>query len=704
MPYSSAYETDAAGRGSLPALRIGTSPTSAAIAIGSGEQEAARLDPRDDVELAGERLDHGVDHGAQGRGIRQQRRDVAEQHARLGIVGDRADERLGAGEGGHRPTIAARDSPSACLATANVSACSTPGGMTSPDLAERTDPPTARTAAEWWRTAVIYQIYPRSFADSSGDGIGDLPGITAHLDDLADLGVDAIWLSPFQRSPQKDAGYDVSDYCDVDPLFGTLADFDAMLAAGARPRHPAHRRSRARTTPPTSTSGSRRRSPPRPAAASARATSSATARARRASCRRTTGSPSSAARPGRASSRPTARPASGTCTSSTRRSPTSTGRTRRCARSSAASCASGSTAASTASASTSPTASSRQDGLPDYVPPTDAGSMGGGESGVPYWGQDGVHEIYRDWHRLVAEYDGDRALCAEAWLPTPEQTALWVRPDEMHQAFNFAYLETEWDAAALRDVIDRVARGLRRRRRAEHVGAVEPRRRAPRVAPRADRREPAGSRHRPGLARQADPRGRPAPRPRRDDAHARPARLVLPLPGRGARPARGHRPRRRRAPGPDLVPHRTASATAATAAACRCRGRATAPAYGFSPTGAAWLPQPAEWATLARDAQAGDPASTLSLYRALLAAAPRARPRSRDARVARRATATDVVAFRNGNVTVVANLGSTPIALPDGIVIAASGPVDRSRAARRHDGVARGRLSQPTRRAEQEMG
>ena len=82
--------------------------------------------------------------------------------------------------------------------------------------------------AEWWRTAVIYQVYPRSFADSNGDGIGDLPGITSRLSALADLGVDAVWLSPFFTSPQKDAGYDVADYCDVDPLFGTLDDFDAL--------------------------------------------------------------------------------------------------------------------------------------------------------------------------------------------------------------------------------------------------------------------------------------------------------------------------------------------------------------------------------------------------------------------------------------------------------------------------------------------
>jgi alpha-glucosidase len=83
----------------------------------------------------------------------------------------------------------------------------------------------------WWKEAVIYQIYPRSFADSNGDGVGDLPGILDKLDYLAWLGVDAVWLSPFYRSPMADAGYDVSDYCDVDPLFGTLADFDRLLAA-----------------------------------------------------------------------------------------------------------------------------------------------------------------------------------------------------------------------------------------------------------------------------------------------------------------------------------------------------------------------------------------------------------------------------------------------------------------------------------------
>ena len=103
----------------------------------------------------------------------------------------------------------------------------------------------------WWKSAVVYQIYPRSFCDTDGDGVGDLEGIRRHLDDLVWLGVDAIWISPFFRSPMKDFGYDVSDFCDVAPQFGTLEDFDRLLAeAHARdlrvlidwvPSHPSDR-------------------------------------------------------------------------------------------------------------------------------------------------------------------------------------------------------------------------------------------------------------------------------------------------------------------------------------------------------------------------------------------------------------------------------------------------------------------------------
>ena len=83
----------------------------------------------------------------------------------------------------------------------------------------------------WWQTAVIYQVYPRSFQDSDGDGVGDLPGILARLPYLAELGVDALWLSPIFVSPMADFGYDIAGYTDIDPLFGSMADFDALLAA-----------------------------------------------------------------------------------------------------------------------------------------------------------------------------------------------------------------------------------------------------------------------------------------------------------------------------------------------------------------------------------------------------------------------------------------------------------------------------------------
>ena len=103
----------------------------------------------------------------------------------------------------------------------------------------------------------------------------------------------------------------------------------------------------------------------------------------------------------------------------------------------------------------------------------------------PMFDQDGVHEIYRAWHRVLADYAGDRALVAEAWVEPLSRLARYVRPDEMHQAFNFSFLTTPWDAAALRARRHRVARDQRRGRRPDHLGAVQPRRRPARDALRA---------------------------------------------------------------------------------------------------------------------------------------------------------------------------------------------------------------------------
>src|SRR5687767_9400984 len=95
----------------------------------------------------------------------------------------------------------------------------------------QTDNLAAEAPIPWWKTGVIYQIYPRSFQDSNGDGIGDLQGIASRLDYLVWLGIDAIWLSPIYLSPMADFGYDIADYTAIDPQFGTLDDFDALVHA-----------------------------------------------------------------------------------------------------------------------------------------------------------------------------------------------------------------------------------------------------------------------------------------------------------------------------------------------------------------------------------------------------------------------------------------------------------------------------------------
>lgn len=173
----------------------------------------------------------------------------------------------------------------------------------------------------WWRDAVIYQVYVRSFLDSTGDGIGDLAGVRAGMPYLKKLGVDGIWLSPFYPSPQHDHGYDVADYCDVDPLFGDLAEFDLLMTDARRlgikvlldivpnhcsSEHPWFRAALAAE----------------PGSAARARFHFADGRDRTAPSRPTTGTPCSADRPGPASPRRTATPASGTCTCSPPSSPT----------------------------------------------------------------------------------------------------------------------------------------------------------------------------------------------------------------------------------------------------------------------------------------------------------------------------------------------------------------------------------------------
>jgi alpha-glucosidase len=559
-------------------------------------------------------------------------------------------------------------------------------------------------ARQWWRDAVIYQVYPRSFADANGDGIGDIPGVTARLDHLETLGVDAVWLSPFYRSPQNDAGYDVADYRDVDPLFGTLADFDDLLAgAHARgirvivdlvPNHTSDQHAWFRAAL-AAAPGSPERS--RYVFRDGRGVDGAQAPNNWQSI---FGGPAWTRLAPRADDGPL-----------------------------------GPQWYLHLFDSTQPDLDWQQpevraefedvlrfwldrgvdgfrvdvahglvkaDGLPDWdghvemvagsaddaadestgdVEPgaPEDGSTGAGNHG-PMFDQEGVHDVYRAWHRVLAEYDGDRCLVAEAWVEPLSRLARYVRPDEMHQAFNFSFLTTGWDAPALRAVVEASYRAN------DEVGAP-----TTWVLSNHD-----VVRH-PSRLGSADPsekvNGVFATDPQPDEQlglrRARAASLLmLGLPG-SAYLYQGEElglPEHTALPADvrqDPAFFRTGG-TEAGRDGCRVPlpWSADAPGYGFGPAGDPWLPQPESFARYAADVQYGVEGSTFETYRAALALR-KAEDMGHGALAWLEAFAAsdDVIALRNQDVVVLANLGTEPVLLPRGAqVLLASGPVltDRS--------------------------
>jgi alpha-glucosidase len=526
--------------------------------------------------------------------------------------------------------------------------------------------------AEWWRSAVIYQVYPRSFADSNGDGIGDLPGITSRLDALASLGIDAVWLSPFMRSPQKDAGYDVSDYTDVDPIFGTLADFDAMVARahelGLRvlidlvPNHTSdqHKWFQAALS---ASQGSADRDfyhfkdgrgvegelPPNnwlslfggPA------------------WTRTTNPDGSA---GQwylhlfDSSQPDlnwANPLVQEAFEGILRFWLDRG--------------------VDGFRVDQPHAMAKAAGLPDHPDIERAGAgFIEGEASPPMWFQEEVHPIFRKWRQILDSYDGERAMCGEAYVLPLSFMAKWVRNDEFNQTFNFRFLNSNWDAVTLFANINESFEAF------DGVGAPstwvlnnhDVLRHASRFG---------GLKVKPTDSDGVGP-GDPQPDRELGLRRARGATLfMLALPGSsylyqgeelGLPEHTTLAPEFRQ----DPTFFRT-NGKRVGRDGCRVplpweAGVGTA--NGFNSTGKAWLPQPEIYTSYSRDRQEGVSGSTLELYKHALKL-------RRELSLGEGSFAwlpgfvgESSLGFRNGEILVIHNFGLDPIQLPAGEIIASS--------------------------------
>lgn len=509
---------------------------------------------------------------------------------------------------------------------------------------------------------MAYQIYTRSFADASGDGVGDLAGVTSRLPALVELGVDAIWLSPFFRSPQKDGGYDVSNYRDVDPVFGTLTEFDGMLHVahdlGLRviidivPNHTSdqHEWFGAALAAPAGSPERERYifrdgrgvngdEPPN-------------------NWQSVFGGPmwTRDTRPDGTGGQWYLHIFDPSQPDLNWENPEVRSEFRDVLRFWLDRGVDGFRVDVAHGLVKAP-------GLPDDTTTDDGGSMGGGAEPPPYWGQEGVHDIWREWRSVLDEYEGDRILCAEAWVTPLSRAALWVRPDEMHHAFNFSYLSTGWNARALRSVINESIEAF------TAVGAHstwvlsnhDVIRHASRLALAAD--IPQGV----GIGPNSPDKPDAALGLRRARAASA---LMLALPGSAylfqgeelGLPEYVDLPDEARQ---DPTWLRT-NGQKYGRDGCRVPlpWEADAPAFGFSSTGESWLPQPTEWASFARDTQRGVSGSTFELYRTALGLRREYALGSADLHWID-GFGDDVLAFRCGDVVVIANTGESDVRLDE---------------------------------------
>ncbi|MGV9263056.1 glycoside hydrolase family 13 protein [Kitasatospora sp. NPDC003701] len=511
----------------------------------------------------------------------------------------------------------------------------------------------------WWRDAAIYQVYPRSFADADGDGTGDLAGVRTRLPYLAELGVDAVWFNPWYPSPMADGGYDVADYRGVDPLFGTLADAEQLIAEalghGIRtivdivPNHVSDQHPWFR-------------------AALAAGPGSPE---RELFHFRTGRGPDGELPPNDWVSEfggcPWTRTADGDWylhlfaaqqPDLNWAHPRVRSEHEEILRFWFDRGAAGVRIDSAALLAKDPA-------LPDFVK---------GRDPHPFTDREELHGIYRSWRAIADGYPDTRILVGEVWLPDAERFARYLRPDELHTAFNFDFLARPWEAAALRDSIDTTL-GLH-----APVGApatwVLANHDVTRTVTRYGRRDTRFDFAAKAWGTPTDPElGR---------RRARAAALLsLALPGAvylyqgeelGLPEVEDLPPERLQDP-----MHLRSGGTDPGRDGCRVPlpWSGDRPPYGFSQAPAEpWLPQPADWAPLTVEAQSADPGSMLSLYRAALRLR-RAEDALRGEDFAWAAAPGEVLAFHRGaGFQCVVNLAAVPLPLPEHrAVLLASGPL-----------------------------
>jgi alpha-glucosidase len=530
----------------------------------------------------------------------------------------------------------------------------------------------ASPSKEWWRSAVIYQVYPRSFSDSNGDGIGDLPGITARLESLAALGIDAVWLSPFMRSPQKDAGYDVSDYKDVDPIFGTLADFDAMVAKahqlGLRilvdlvPNHTSDQHQWFKDAL-IEIEGSAERDfyhfkdgrgengelPPN----NWLSLFGGPAWTRITNPDGTAGQwylhLFDSSQPDLNWANPKVQEAFEDILRFWLDRGVDGFRVDQ------------------------PHAMAKADGLPDHPDVERAGAgFIEGEASPPMWFQEEVHPIFRKWRQILDSYEGDRAMCGEAYVLPLSFMAKWVRHDEFNQTFNFRFLNSDWNAKTLFDNINESFEAF------DGVGAPstwvlnnhDVLRHASRFG---------GLKIKPT---DSDGVGPNDPQPDRELGlrRARGATLMM-----LALPGSSYLYQGEELGLPEhttLAPEFRQDPTYARTKGARvgrdgCRvplpwEAGVGAANGFNQTGKSWLPQPEIYAEYSRDQQEGIEGSTLELYKHALKLRKQLALGEGSFEWVDEFVGENSLGFRNGDILVVHNFGHTPIALPAGEIIASS--------------------------------